>query len=148
MTAGYTCGYITKALGDRAKGIEFAVPEFCRMSLRPGIGGLATSIIAKSLLDRDAIRGRDVPSELRFGGRKFQLGRYLLGRLRKEVGMSDEEAKAFRDEVTHRQSREVQALFVSDEQVSTFKEAYLKSSRQARMSQEARSKIYRKGETL
>lgn len=148
-TAGYTCGYITKFLGDRAKGIKFAVPEFSRMSLRPGIGGLATRIIASSLVgNNQALKGRDVPGELRFGGRKFQLGRYLLKRLRNECGFAPDYSKKFRDEVTLEQSREMCALLASDESVSTFKEAYLKASRQARLSQEARSKIYRKSGSL
>lgn len=148
-TAGYTCGYVTKYLGDRAKGKVFAVPEFARMSLRPGIGAPAIGIISSSLRRSHPLLGRsDVPSELRFGGRKFALGRYLLGRLRSECGLSDEDAKRFRDEVTLERSREMCALLASDESISTFKEVYLKASKQARLSQEARSSIFRKRESL
>lgn len=149
-TAGYCCGYITKHLQDRANQKEWNYPEFARMSNRPGLGFPAVRIIGASLnAKRDhTVRERDVPNELRFGGRKFSLGRYLLAKLRDEVGFASDYSKKFRDAKSYEQSLEMSSLLVPDEGIQTFRQAYLKASTQARLSQEARYNIYRKSGTL
>lgn len=83
-SAAYIAGYVTKKMtssGDpRLKG---KVPEFARMSLRPGIGGSAMEEVADVVL-RHSLRDRfgDVPNSLRHGGKELPLGRYLMQRVR------------------------------------------------------------------
>lgn len=145
-TAGYCCGYITKSLSDRAIGRVWNRDEFARVSNRPGLGADAVKIIGASLVRRSnhTLLERDVPNELRFGGRKFALGRYLLGKLREEVGFAEDYSKKYRDRLTYEKSLEVSSMLVPDEGIQTFRQAYLKASEQARASQEARHNIYRK----
>lgn len=149
-TAGYCCGYITKSLSDRSRGVVWNTPEFARMSNRPGLGASAAKIIGAGLLkSKDyTIKDRDVPAELRFAGRKWALGRYLLRKLREEVGFADDYAKKFRDALTYEKSVEMQDLLVPEEGIHTFRQAYLKASTQARLSQEAKHNIYRKASSL
>lgn len=149
-TAGYCCGYITKFLGDRSRGVVWNTPEFARSSRRPGLGANAAKIIGGSLVkSRDyTIKDRDIPHELRFGGKKFALGRYLLSKIREEVGFAPDHAKKFRDMVTYEKSQEMRDLCVSDEGIQTFRAAYLQASYQARLSQEARHNIWRSRKSL
>lgn len=88
--AQYVCGYVTKKLTGVA--LPDREPEFATMSLRPGIGALSMPAMAEVLSDATgaAAIGRlgDVPSQLRHGKRLLPLGRYLMRRLREEVGMA------------------------------------------------------------
>lgn len=145
VTAQYVAGYVVKKLEDRTSGFNPAVPEFARMSNRPGIGAAAMAVIARSLYDHNQIeRGRDVPNQLRLGSRTIPLGRYLLSRLRGEVGIPDEDQKALRDEKGMERSVELLALFARTEGVSTFKESYLKDVEGRIASAEARALIWKK----
>lgn len=90
-SASYVCGYVTKkltAVGDPRLGGKF--PEFSRMSLRPGIGGLSLEEIVKVLFSPEGqdllmVEG-DVPRALRHGGKLMPLGRYLRRKLREKIG--------------------------------------------------------------
>lgn len=90
-SAGYTAGYILKGMtgkdDERLKGL---VPEFCRMSLHPGIGAGATEEMIKQLISDKGSKGLvaagDVPMNVRIGGGLMPLGRYLRGKLREGVG--------------------------------------------------------------
>lgn len=86
-SAQYVCGYVTKGM-TRADDIRLKgrVPEFCRMSLKPGIGAYAMSEVAKVVRKHNLYCEGDVPSSLRHGSRKMPLGRYLRRRLRVECG--------------------------------------------------------------
>lgn len=94
----YCAGYVTKKLTTE-RDMDFAgrpelVPEFARMSRRPGLGANALPFVAAAYSDavaaRDvAIRG-DVPDALRIGGKKLPLGRYLKTKLGEELGYSQE----------------------------------------------------------
>lgn len=89
-SASYVTGYCTKAWtreGDpRLKGRH---PEFCRMSLKPGIGAGAIPEIARAARaggSRYIASKGDVPRELRIAGKKMDIGRYLTGKLREALG--------------------------------------------------------------
>lgn len=108
-SAQYVCGYVTKKMVrfDDAR-LEGRHPEFCRMSLRPGIGAGAVHEIASELLkfgleDTQA----DVPSALRHGRRLLPLGRYLRRRLREAVGKPPEAPQ----EVIDAQAEEVRDVY-------------------------------------
>jgi len=82
--AEYTVKKMTKKDDFRLKGRH---PEFCRMSLRPGIGADAMYDVASDLLkhglDQTLI---DVPAALAHGNSKLPLGRYLRSKLRVAIG--------------------------------------------------------------
>lgn len=108
-SAQYVCGYVTKKMTDasdpRLKG---RVPEFARMSLKPGIGYMAMHDVADAFLsfDLEGSQG-DVPSALRHGTRLLPLGRYLKGKLREMTGMED--GSQFSIEEARQEVREVRA---------------------------------------
>lgn len=91
-SASYVAGYVTKKMGkqkgDAALNGKHA--EFQRMSLRPGVGALAISDITKVLTTEFGKTylsdNGDVPHSLNIGREKLQLGRYLRGKLREELG--------------------------------------------------------------
>jgi hypothetical protein len=127
VTAEYVSGYITKKLTDRKEGFEPAQPEFARMSNRPGIGATYMPLLARRLLDTPQHwDSGDVPSELRLGGRKASLGRYLLNRLRKEVGFTDDYIKELRACKSAETALDLLALFEATPNALTVREAYIK----------------------
>jgi len=88
--AGYTVKGMTRKDDERLRGRE---PEFARMSLRPGIGTGAVPAIAEACDRYGLALGRDAPAAIRHGKRILPLGRYLRGKAREVLGVSDE-AKA------------------------------------------------------
>lgn len=97
-TMQYVAGYVVKKLTSDSA-LSFVercdlVPEFARMSRNPGLGRGAISGIASAL--GDAIGARevgfrgDIPGELRIGGKKLPLGRYLKTKLAEELGYDEE----------------------------------------------------------
>lgn len=86
-TVQYTCGYVCKKLTNK-NDVKLAgrEPEFARMSRRPGIGGLNVPEIAKAGLRGGAL---DSAQEIRLDGKKFPLGRYLVRKVREEIGDAD-----------------------------------------------------------
>lgn len=150
LTAGYVCGYVVKKMtsgGDPR--LEGRTPEFARMSNRPGIGADAMSVIAKQLLDMpQSWESGDVPHELRIGKKKVPLGRYLLKRLRHAVGFSEEYTKEVRDRLSLSRSVDMLALLHNSKEAGTFKAAFLEEI-EGRLAQvEARSKLFKKRDTL
>lgn len=103
-SAQYIAKYVTKSLTvpdndknrkfreEKCQLLENKHPEFARMSLRPGIGADAMSVVAAAvsglplatLNDWDG----DVPSVLMHGKKKLPLGRYLRRKLREKLGRS------------------------------------------------------------
>lgn len=89
-SASYIAGYVTKKLTRKVTDYEREqlgdrLPEFARMSLRPGIGCGMMDEVASVLLGLDYDRP-DVPSALRAGKQKLPLGRYLRKQLRLRMG--------------------------------------------------------------
>lgn len=92
----YVAGYVSEKL-EHARKLNGKHPEFCRMSLRPGIGATAVAHVARSLespfgLREIADRG-DVPISLQMGRSALPLGRYVRTKLREKLGLSKEMAK-------------------------------------------------------
>lgn len=87
-SAKYLVGYVLKKMTrfDDPR-LDGRMPEFARMSLRPGIGFSALHEIADVLMRLDLDESEaDVPSALRRGKTMWPLGRYLRGKLRLLIG--------------------------------------------------------------
>jgi len=152
LTAQYVAGYVVKKMtaadDPRLKGL---VPEFSRQSNRPGIGANAMPIIAAQLLKSGnnwLLSGEgDVPRELKLGTRRIPLGRYLLRKLREEVGFDEEKIKKIKDTISYEKSKEMQSLYGAALDVSplaTAKSVYLDSTEQLRRNAVGRSKLWSK----
>lgn len=145
-TAQYVAGYVVKkmtSVGDPR--LVGRVPEFARMSLRPGIGAEAMKVIAEQLgtdagLEEMMRRCGDVPSQLLVGRRKVPLGRYLRAKLREEVGMPAHVKQRITDAWSQERSLEVLALFKNSTAVDA-RSAVVEASLGRIQSVEARSKI-------
>lgn len=83
-SAAYVAGYVTgKVLMKKEDVLCGRVPQFARMSLRPGIGFGYVSRVSKTLPSTLI----DVPGALRYGGMMQRpLGRYLQRSLRQSIG--------------------------------------------------------------
>lgn len=93
-SAQYIAGYVTKKLtkhGDPRLGGRH--PEFARMSLKPGIGGLSIPHIADVLTSEfgvdTIVRSGDVPMALKSGNKNLPLGKYLRRKLRAHLGFKE-----------------------------------------------------------
>jgi len=93
--ASYTLKRMSRASDPRLKGRH---PEFCRMSLRPGIGSGSMWDVASVMLEYglDNVL-QDVPSSLAHGGANMPLGRYLRGLLRERIGRDKKAPQAVLD---------------------------------------------------
>lgn len=95
-TIQYTAGYVLKKMTQSSdKFLRGKKPEFSRMSRRPGIGAGAVSELArvnsKTIFKfEQEIRG-DVKNEINFGKEKMPLGRYLKSKIRKEIGLDNDD---------------------------------------------------------
>lgn len=93
-SAAYMAGYVTKKMtkvdDPRLQGRH---PEFARMSRKPGIGALGLSAILSWLWSEQGAEyvsaTGDVPQGMRFDGKVYPLGRYLVGILRSAVGVEE-----------------------------------------------------------
>lgn len=74
------------------------VPEFSRQSNRPGIGAGYMEAVAEKLRDI-GYSDEDVPNSLRHGNRLLPLGRYLVRRLRRELGREESAPQSTLDKV-------------------------------------------------
>lgn len=88
----YITGYCTKGMTGGPLAVEKLgprIPEFVRMSLRPGIGaGIVDTIPLhhNGVALADILGGQDVPGVLRLDGRPEFMGTYLRNRLRVRLG--------------------------------------------------------------
>lgn len=87
-SAQYVAGYVVKKMtAEKDERLQGRHPEFCRMSMKPGLGAGAMDEVASVLMQFDLVDTQgDVPSALRHGGRLMPLGRYLRRKLREKVG--------------------------------------------------------------
>lgn len=149
--AGYTVKRLTNADDERLGG---RLPEFARMSLRPGIGAFAMQDVGNTLRGIAYDRSRDVPSSLRHGVREMPLGRYLIRRLRVELGRSPDtpESKLAEIAAELQPLREI-ASSLSDPEVyapgqynqEIFARLLVESDAQKVKSWEARRKLFERG---
>lgn len=94
QSAEYIAGYVTKKMtkkdDPRLKG---RYPEFARMSLRPGIGGLSSGYFADTLHSEFGAKfiaeTGDVPTHFHSQGKMLPLGRYMRQKIRQEVGFEN-----------------------------------------------------------
>lgn len=156
-SAQYIAGYVTKKMtsGDDPR-LGGRHPEFARMSLRPGLGYDALFELSSEILKLDLVDPQgDVPSALRHGSRLLPLGRYLRRKLRSMV-LGNEAAPAS----TLAELEElVRPLFeaagaataglkVQGARATLFKNLLIDSGQQAVASMEARSRIYKKRNSI
>jgi len=154
-SAAYVARYIMKKQKGATKkiysdlGIE---PEFARMSLKPGIGASATWELA----DYQLTHGKDnpdVPSALRHGRRILPLGRYLRRLVRARSGISDGRAP---QETLDAQKKRLSVLWKAAQSITenvplqevNFRNLILKAGDGKVAQMEARSRIFKKRQTL
>jgi len=152
-SAAYICGYITKKLtrrGDvRLNGRE---PEFARMSLKPGIGASFIPEVASALITHNLDeRLSDVPTALRTTGRVQPLGRYLTRSLREQTGRPPNAPQA----TLQAQAEKLRPLQEAAKleapkglYLETFKSKILEANEGKFQRLEARSKLYKKRDSL
>lgn len=152
----YIAGYVTKKMTHPESQcsrkcthppLNGRIPEFARMSLKPGIGAGAMEDVGRALLnnlDLIEING-DVPFSLKHGLRSLPLGRYLMRKLRKEMGFQSESTpkeKLFEVSV-QRMLEDIEARKTPE----TFKK-YVESKKQKINIMEKRLKIFSRRNTL
>lgn len=99
QSAGYVVSYVIKGMTrDVDVRLKGRVPEFARMSLKPGIGAGAMEVVGNAVVSKGgakyvAING-DVPHVVRAASSLWPLGRYLRRKLREEVGMASGQPEA------------------------------------------------------
>ena len=89
---GYTMKYITKGMTQKNHpNLNGRIPEFARMSLKPGIGADTAPQIAKQLQTEHGSSilayTDDVPQALQQGRKSLPLGKYIRNKIRAQLGM-------------------------------------------------------------
>lgn len=151
-TAAYVCGYIThkwKNKIDPDPRLGTLHPEFNRQSNRPGIGGPAMAVISDAIHTPGGLneleRVGDVPRYLQIGKRKISLGRYLVQKLREEVGMPDDQIKAIKQTFLMETGYEMLRLFenkVKAGEAISLQNAVVQEHHQAVLNQLSRHRIF------
>lgn len=146
-TAQYCAGYVVKKLTSvQDCQLRDVHPEFARMSLKPGLGAEAMSVVSETLFSTAGVaefqRTGDVPYQLKLGRQSIPLGRYLRRCLRDRVGMTDWWLQRLKDAFALERSEEVRVLLENAKAALTPRQAYLESVKGKIASLESRSKIY------
>ncbi|UDN67563.1 replication initiator protein [robinz microvirus RP_45] len=139
----YVAGYINKKMTKHDDPrLEGRLPEFARMSLRPGIGYGIMHDLASTLMEYELdVSLVDVPVVLAHGKLHYPLGRYLRRSLRKMLGRSPNTPI----EALNAQKEKLQPLREAAYYSSTpFKTAILENSLGRRIQIEARQKRQKK----
>lgn len=148
-SAQYICGYVTKKMNMRDDPrLDGRDPEFCRMSLRPGIGLNAMHDVASTLLqfNLDTTQA-DVPSALRHGSRTLPLGHYLKKNLRLMVGKDAKAPQATLDKISLEMRPLLKASQVDADNPSLSSQI-VKAGNQKVLNMSARQRLFKKGKTL
>lgn len=143
-SAQYVAGYVTKKMtrfdDPRLNGRH---PEFCRMSLKPGIGADAMWDVASVLMQFNLVDTEgDVPSSLRHGRRLLPLGRYLRRKLRVMVGREEQAPEIINEELQALYDA-AKVLPTGDARKVAFKNAIIDAGTQAVLNQQTRSEIFK-----
>lgn len=151
-SAQYICGYVVKKLTNGKdpeviRKLAGREPEFCRMSLRPGIGASAMIDVADAVMSSTAMSIQsDVPGVLRHGPRLMPLGRYLKKKLRALCWIDEEEAS--KEGMTAYKS-EILAEVIKTENVSkSIKKIISEKNQQKVIQTEVRHRIFSKTRSL
>lgn len=153
QSAAYIAAYTTKKMTKHDDPrLEGRLPEFARMSRRPGIGVGFMHDVASALLEHSLDEKMvDVPFTLQHGSTKLPLGRFLRKKLRTFIGRSDMAPQGLGSE-TEWQARErerMQALREIAFRTSTsFTKAILDDSLGKRIQIEAKHNRFKKRSTL
>lgn len=117
-------------------------PEFCRMSLRPGIGAMSTVQLVQ-VAERYGLftDGGDVPTSLRHGRKLLPLGRYLRRRIRREMGLDENAPQCVYDNIAA-QLLPMRLAAQADEKNPSLKKHLVESTRGLAEGLEARQRIY------
>lgn len=94
----YVCGYVLKKMTKASNPLlEGRPPEFTLMSRKPGIGADAVSNLAaayRTVPGQAALKQTGFVSRtVRIGPKVYPLGRYLVGRLAQQMGLTDDDRK-------------------------------------------------------
>jgi hypothetical protein len=142
-SAAYTAGYVTKKLTnpDNPK-LEGRLPEFARMSLKPGLGYDAMHQLAHVLMTHGLDEKLDdVPTQLQHGLKKWPLGRYLRKKLRTMIGKDEKTPQKVLDKMVAQMLPMRQAAFDASQ---PFAQEVLKNSLGKRIQIDALEKRKRK----
>lgn len=142
-SAAYIAGYVTKKLrrGPLPLGL---LPEFQRMSNRPGIGFGVVHDIAHQLLTHYP-EIEDVPVVLQHGKEQLPLGKYLRRKIRLAIGRDEKAPQSVLEKMAAEMRPLRESAFLASKSISS---AILEKNLGKRRSFLARKKIFQSKETL
>jgi len=86
--AFYSSGYVTKKMTQSSdERLCGRTPEFSLRSKRPALGAVMVPAIAAAAQKVKDWETKDVPTQVRIGGRKWPLDRYMRSAIRQHLGM-------------------------------------------------------------
>lgn len=170
-SAQYVAGYVTKKMTHPESRctekcthppLAGRLPEFARMSLKPGIGALAIPDVVDVLTSDHGCdvlaEVGDVPLNLRLERKNLPLGRYLRGKLREKLHFPEkttpphilkqwkDEMRELRKEASAEKKASALGKYIDDSQ--HFKNFLIKQNAQKVLQLETKNRIFRKRKTL